>query len=85
VLVWWELGRLRGTIYLPPGHGRHPAVIWLHGSGEQPRLSYGPLVAAYVNDGIAFFTYDKRGVAESEGESVWAVTAGRGTRRYILF
>jgi hypothetical protein len=52
-----EGARLRGTIYLPPGPGRHPAVIWLHGSGEQPRLSYGPLVAAYVRDGIAFFTY----------------------------
>ena len=63
-----EGARLRGTIYLPPGSGRHPAVIWLHGSGEQPRLSYGPLVAAYVNDGIAFFTYDKRGVGESEGK-----------------
>ena len=37
-------------------------------AGEQPRLRYGPLVAAYINDGIAFFTYDKRGVGESEGE-----------------
>jgi uncharacterized protein len=63
-----EGARLRGTIYLPPGRGRHPAVIWLHGSGEQPRLSYGPLVAAYVRDGIAFFTYDKRGVGESAGK-----------------
>ena len=62
-----EGARLRGTIYLPPGSGRHPAVIWLHGSGEQPRLGYGPLVAAYVKDGIAFFTYDKRGVGESQG------------------
>jgi uncharacterized protein len=59
---------LAGTIYLPLKNGQHPAVVWLHGSGEQPRLMYGPLVAAYINDGIAFFTYDKRGVAESEGE-----------------
>jgi uncharacterized protein len=59
---------LAGTIYAPKGQGRHPAVIWLHGSGEQPRLIYGPLVAAYVNDGIDFFTYDKRGTGESEGE-----------------
>ena len=62
-----EKARLRGTIYLPAGSGKHPAVIWLHGSGEQPRLRYGPLVAAYVSDGIAFFTYDKRGVGESDG------------------
>src|SRR5439155_15645569 len=60
--------RLAGTLYLPLLHGGHPAVVWLHGSGEQPRLSYGPLVAAYVRDGIAFFSYDKRGVGESEGK-----------------
>src|SRR5205809_5142934 len=59
--------RLAGTLYLPPSTGRHAAVVWLHGSGEEPRLSYGPLVASYVGDGIAFFSYDKRGVGESEG------------------
>jgi dipeptidyl aminopeptidase/acylaminoacyl peptidase len=63
-----EGARLSGTIYLPLTGAKHPAVIWLHGSGEQPRLTYGPLVSAYVNDGIAFFTYDKRGVRQSEGE-----------------
>jgi uncharacterized protein len=60
--------RLAGTLYLPLKQGRHPAVVWLHGSGEEPRLSYGPLVAAYIRDGIAFFSYDKRGVGESEGK-----------------
>jgi uncharacterized protein len=60
--------RLRGTIYLPEKTGKHPAVIWLHGSGEQPRLTYGPLISDYVDDGIAFFTYDKRGAGESEGD-----------------
>jgi len=63
-----EGARLSGTIYLPLTGAKHPVVIWLHGSGEQPRLTYGPLVSAYVNDGIAFFTYDKRGVGQSEGE-----------------
>jgi alpha-beta hydrolase superfamily lysophospholipase len=63
-----EGARLAGTIYLPKTQGQHSAVVWLHGSGEQPRLRYGPLVAAYINDGIAFFTYDKRGVGESGGE-----------------
>ena len=60
--------RLAGTLYLPRRHGSHPAVVWLHGSGESPRLGYGPFVGAYVRDGIAFFSYDKRGVAESEGK-----------------
>jgi uncharacterized protein len=59
--------RLSGTLYLPLRPGRHPAVVWVHGSGEQPRLSYGPLVASFVDDGIAFFSYDKRGVNASEG------------------
>jgi pimeloyl-ACP methyl ester carboxylesterase len=59
--------RLAGTLYLPLDRGRHPTVVWLHGSGEQPRLSYGPLVASFVQDGLGFFSYDKRGVGESEG------------------
>jgi dienelactone hydrolase len=59
--------QLAGTLFLPLGRGPHPAVVWLHGSGDQPRLSYGPLVASFVRDGIAFFSYDKRGVGESEG------------------
>jgi alpha-beta hydrolase superfamily lysophospholipase len=60
--------RLAGTLYLPLKHSRHPAVVWLHGSGEEPRLSYGSLVASYIGDGIAFFSYDKRGVGESQGK-----------------
>jgi alpha-beta hydrolase superfamily lysophospholipase len=60
--------RLAGTLFVPRGAGRHPAVVWLHGSGETPRLSYGTLVASYVQDGIVFFSYDKRGVGESDGQ-----------------
>jgi alpha-beta hydrolase superfamily lysophospholipase len=59
--------RLAGTLFLPLARGRHPAVVWLHGSGDQPRLKYGQLVASYVEDGIAFFSYDKRGAGQSEG------------------
>lgn len=59
---------LAGTLYLPNGSGRHPAVVWVHGSGEQPRLNYGRVVAPLVEDGIAVFSYDKRGVGGSEGD-----------------
>jgi len=59
--------RLAGTLFLPLGRRPHPAVVWLHGSGDQPRLTYGPLVASYIQDGIAFFSYDKRGTGESQG------------------
>jgi alpha-beta hydrolase superfamily lysophospholipase len=60
--------RQAGTIYLPLRFGRHPAVIWVHGAGERTRLTYGPLVAAFVRRGIAFFSYDKRGVGQSQGD-----------------
>ena len=53
---------------MPKESGRHPAVVWVHGSGEQPRLNYGPVVAPLVENGIAVFSYDKRGVGESEGD-----------------
>ena len=60
--------QLAGTLFLPLSRGPHPSVVWLHGSGQTPRLTYGPLVTSYVNDGIAFFSYDKRGVGQSEGD-----------------
>lgn len=60
---------LAGTLYQPVGAGPHPTMVFLHGSGETPRLGFGgpwittPLVAA----GIAVMSYDKRGVGASEG------------------
>ena len=60
---------LAGTLYLPSEEGRYPAVVWVHGSGEQPRLPYeADIVAPLVEDGVAVFSYDKRGVGESEGD-----------------
>lgn len=60
---------LAGTLYLPSGAGPHPAVVWVHGSGESPRLGFGGnLLPALVQAGIAVFSYDKRGVGESTGE-----------------
>jgi pimeloyl-ACP methyl ester carboxylesterase len=59
---------LAGTLYLPRGNGPHPAVIWIHGSGEEARLGYGNLVAPLVHAGVAVFSYDKRGVGQSEGD-----------------
>jgi pimeloyl-ACP methyl ester carboxylesterase len=60
--------RLAGTLYLPATTGRHPAVVWVHGSGEQPRLNYGSIVAPLVGHGIAVFSYDKRGAGQSQGK-----------------
>jgi len=56
------------TLYLPPGSGPHPAVVWIHGAGEAHRLSWGaPLVSSFVQSGVAVFSFDKRGVGESQG------------------
>jgi alpha-beta hydrolase superfamily lysophospholipase len=58
-----------GTLYVPSDSERHPAVIWVHAAGEASRLPFqAPIVSGLVDEGIAFFAFDKRGVGESEGE-----------------
>ena len=48
--------------------GPFPAVVYVHGSGEASRWGWDvPWVSMTVRAGIAFFSYDKRGVGESEG------------------
>jgi dienelactone hydrolase len=58
---------LAGTLFLPEAGGPHPGLVWVHASGEHERLKYGALVAAANEAGLAFFSYDKRGVGESAG------------------
>ena len=58
---------LAGTMFLPKATGRFPAIVWVHASGKHERLGYGPIVKALLGGNMAFFTYDKRGVGESEG------------------
>jgi hypothetical protein len=55
-------------LYLPRENGQYPAVVWIHGSGEEPRLGYGNLVAPLVHDGVAVFSYDKGGVGQWQGD-----------------
>jgi hypothetical protein len=59
---------LAGTLLLPKDSGRHPALVWVHAAGEAPRLRWGDFTRAFVRDGFAVFSFDKRGVGESEGE-----------------
>lgn len=59
---------LAGTLYLPAGSGRHPAVVWILGGQQTARLTYGDLVGAFIRGGVGFFSYDKRGGGESQGE-----------------
>jgi len=59
---------LSGSLFLPDGVGPFPAVLWVHGSGPRERLAYGALhVEDLVRRGIAVYSYDKRGVGESDG------------------
>jgi len=54
---------LAGTIYKPEHISA--AVVIIHGSGQEKRMTeFATLLA---NNGIAVFTYDKRGVGESGG------------------
>ncbi len=60
--------KLSGTLLLPNQRGRHPAVVFMHGSGPEGR--YGSLYLAdhLARLGVAALIYDKRGVGESSGD-----------------
>ena len=57
---------LAGSLFLPGGAGRHPAVVLFHGSGPQPRDE--PMGRWFAGQGVAALVYDKRGVGESSGD-----------------
>ncbi len=63
---------LKGTLLLPNKEQKVPAVVLVHGSGNQDRngyVSYIRLVADHLaKNGIAVLTYDKRGCGLSEGD-----------------
>ncbi len=56
---------LAGTLVLPSGSGRHPAVVLFHGSGPEPRNL--EMARWFAEHGVAALTYDKRGVGDSTG------------------
>jgi uncharacterized protein len=56
---------LAGTLVLPDGPQRHPAVVLFHGSGPQQRDLF--TARWFAKHGIAALAYDKRGVGESTG------------------
>lgn len=59
--------RLSGTLYLPAGGRRGPAVVLVHGSGPADRASLRYYAEMFAERGVAALAYDKRGVGKSEG------------------
>jgi dienelactone hydrolase len=65
-------GNLGASLILPEGEGPFPGVVFLHGSGPQPRDASRWAAHELAKHGIASLIYDKRGVGESEGDFVGA-------------
>jgi pimeloyl-ACP methyl ester carboxylesterase len=62
---------LAGTLWLPAGHGPHPGVVMVGGSGPTDRdndVLFPPIRAHLLGAGFAVLSYDKRGVGESSGD-----------------
>jgi pimeloyl-ACP methyl ester carboxylesterase len=58
---------LSGTLTIPSGGGRHPAVAFVHGSGATERAYLPDLQALLLSHGVAVLAYDKRGIGQSGG------------------
>lgn len=65
---------LAGTVLLPPGQSRHPAIVVLHGSGPATRdfVLYRNAAGLFVKNGFAVLVFDKRGTGASGGAFVEA-------------
>ncbi|MBW8360458.1 MAG: prolyl oligopeptidase family serine peptidase [Weeksellaceae bacterium] len=59
---------LSGTMVIPSNKSKLSAVVEIHGSGKTKR-NLG-LAKFFATQGIAFLTYDKRGVGKSQGKYV---------------
>jgi len=67
----WRDIRLAGTLHLPASPPPHPAVLMLQGSGPADRDSDGyfpPIRDAFLDRGLAAFSFDKPGIGGSSGD-----------------
>ncbi len=85
---------LAGTLTIPKGEGKHPAVVLISGSGPQNRdeeiLGHKPfwVIADFLTkNGFAVLRFDDRGTEESEGDfySATSVDFARDVRAAIDF
>jgi dienelactone hydrolase len=59
---------LSGTLLLPAGNAKVPAVVFLHGSGPEGRWASRFLATRIAARGMAALIFDKRGVGASTGD-----------------
>jgi len=61
---------LAATLVMPTTNGKHPAVVFVPGSGALSRDESSPFreFNALISNGFALLIYDKRGVGESTGD-----------------
>ena len=59
---------LSGTLLLPLARGPHPAIVFLHGSGDEGREASRFLAEYFTSSGFATLISDKRGVGKSTGD-----------------
>ncbi len=59
--------KLRGKLVLPQGSGQFPAVVIVHGSGDESAVETYFHPYLFATHGIATMVYDKRGTGQSEG------------------
>lgn len=58
---------LEGDLYLPATKGKHPIVVFAHGSGPSTRgVSF--FTTYFLQLGIGVFTFDKQGAGKSQGD-----------------
>ena len=61
---------LAGTVTVPRGAGRHPAVILIHGAGRTvPTRDFGYWSSYLAGHGLAVLAFDKRGGGASTGNA----------------
>jgi hypothetical protein len=60
--------KLAGTLLVPDGAGRHPAIVFLHGSGPEQRFANRWLAQRFARVGFVALIYDKRGAGASTGD-----------------
>ncbi len=58
---------LAGTLFIPSTKKRHPAVLFLHGSGTATRDGNRFLADHFARQGVATLIFDKRGSGSSTG------------------